>query len=384
MSFLRSSSDRRKSASKATRSAVHGGGKSKIVVNQRLQLNPDKNHQPESYEDLKSNHFGPWIFQELEKHLPSNMLDVSREKKVKYMRGILNEYLSPAESFRSQKQKEFRQKIISNYPPLYKELYTMDPTAFFVPDFLRAINDNTEESFRRIMSEPAPGIFAFEMLQPRFCELLMSEFDNFERWVHDQKVRVMRPNTMNQYGAVLDDFGFQTMLAKLMEDFICPLSEVFYAEIGGANLDSHHGFIVEYGNNRDVDLGLHVDDAEVTLNVCLGTQFSGGDLFFRGMRCEKHVNTESRPEEVFDYSHFPGQAVLHHGRHRHGARATISGHRVNLLLWCRSSVYREIRKYQKGFCSWCGECKREKEERMHLLINNTKLDLSMREGEPTV
>jgi hypothetical protein len=35
----------------------------------------------------------------------------------------------------------------------------------------------------------------------------------------------MRPNTMNQYGAVLDDFGLQTMLNKLMEDFISPLSK---------------------------------------------------------------------------------------------------------------------------------------------------------------
>lgn len=40
-------------------------------------------------------------------------------------------------------------------------------------------------------------------------------------------------------------------------------------------------------------------------------------------------------QEIFDYSHVPGQAVLHRGRHRHGARATTSGHRINLLLWCR-------------------------------------------------
>ena len=33
-----------------------------------------------------------------------------------------------------------------------------------------------------------------------------------------------------------------------------------------------------------------MDDSEVTLNVCLGKQFTGGDLFFRGVRCEKHVN----------------------------------------------------------------------------------------------
>lgn len=35
----------------------------------------------------------------------------------------------------------------------------------------------------------------------------------------------MKPNTMNKYGAVLDDFGFDAMLTKLMEDFICPISK---------------------------------------------------------------------------------------------------------------------------------------------------------------
>lgn len=34
----------------------------------------------------------------------------------------------------------------------------------------------------------------------------------------------MRPNTMNRFGAVLDDFGLDTMLEKLMEDFIRPIS----------------------------------------------------------------------------------------------------------------------------------------------------------------
>lgn len=59
--------------------------------------------------------------------------------------------------------------------PLHKELYTLVPTLCFVPSFLKAINENTEESFRSIMSEPAPGIFVFEMLQPSFCEMMLSE-----------------------------------------------------------------------------------------------------------------------------------------------------------------------------------------------------------------
>nr|GEX35159.1 uncharacterized PKHD-type hydroxylase At1g22950-like [Tanacetum cinerariifolium] len=48
--------------------------------------------------------------------------------------------------------------------------------------------------------------------------------------------------------------------------------------------------------------------------------------------------------------------IMHRGRHRHGARATTTRDRINLLLWCRSYVFRELRKHQKEFESWCGEC----------------------------
>lgn len=49
--------------------------------------------------------------------------------------------------------------------------------------------------------------------------------DHFERWVHETKFRIMRPNTMNQYGAVLDDLGMESMLDKLMNDYIRPISQ---------------------------------------------------------------------------------------------------------------------------------------------------------------
>ncbi|XP_052723146.1 2-oxoglutarate and iron-dependent oxygenase domain-containing protein ICU11 isoform X4 [Vigna angularis] len=290
-----------------------GGNGMVAAASLRLRLNPNKEHKPDGYEDLQLD-FSPNIFSSLERYLPPSMLNVPRDDKAKFMREILLKYLPLGERSRSQKHREYRQKIIENY-----------------------------------------------------------QIENFEKWVTETKFRIMRPNTMNKYGAVLDDFGLETMLDKLMEGFIRPLSRVLFAEVGGATLDSHHGFVVEYGKDRDVDLGFHVDDSEVTLNVCLGKQFSGGELFFRGIRCEKHVNTGTHSEEIFDYSHVPGRAVLHRGRHRHGARATTSGNRVNLLLWCRSSVFREMKRYQKDFSSWCGECSREKKERQRSTIAATKL-----------
>ncbi|CAH9104794.1 unnamed protein product [Cuscuta epithymum] len=346
----------------------------------RLRLNPSLDHKPDSYDDLQLD-FSPLLFSSLERYLPPSVLNSARDSKVQYMREILLRYSPEGERTRVQMHREYRQKIISNYQPLHNELYTMHAENFFHPSFTRAISENSEESFLNIMAQPSPGVFTFEMLQPRFCNMLLAEVENFEKWVHETKFRIMRPNTMNKFGAVLDDFGMENMLDKLMEDFIRPISRVFFSEVGGSTLDTHHGFVVEYGIDRDVDLGFHVDDSEVTLNVCLGKQFSGGELFFRGVRCEKHVNTETQPEEIFDYSHVPGRAVLHRGRHRHGARATTAGQRINLLLWCRSSVFRELRKYQKDFSSWCSECQREKKERQQQSVTAIKLELLRREGE---
>lgn len=366
--------------------AVNGNGNGVAMIpatsDHRLKLNPNTEHKPDSYDDLPLE-FSPLLFSCLERYLPSSLLSANRDSKVQYMREILLKYSPEGERIRVQKHKEYRQKIVLNYQPLNKEIFSMHATNFFVPSFLKAIHENTEDSFRSIMSEPAPGVFTFEMLQPQFCELLLKEVRNFEKWVCDIEFKIMRPNTMNKYGAVLDDFGLEPMLHKLMEDFVRPLSKVFFSEVGGATLDSHHGFVVEYGIDRDVDLGFHVDDAEVSLNVCLGKQFSGGELFFRGVRCDKHVNTETQPEEILDYSHIPGRAVLHRGRHRHGARATTDGYRVNLILWCRSSVFRELKKYQKDFSSWCGECQREKKERQQLSVSATKEELLKKDGEST-
>ncbi|PIA33455.1 hypothetical protein AQUCO_04100111v1 [Aquilegia coerulea] len=347
-------------------------------LSQRLRLNRNEAHQPENYDDLELE-FNPALYGKMEQYLPPNLLTATRFHKLEYMKVVLDRYLTDHD--RIQKHKEYRQYIISSYQPLHKEIYVMHPATFFVPSFIKAITENTEESLRSIISEPSPGVYTFEMLQPHFCELLLSEVESFEKWVQEAKFKIMRPNTMNKYGAVLDDFGLETMLDNLMNDFIRPISRVFFPEVGGTSLDSHHGFVVEYGKDRDYELGFHVDDSEVTLNVCLGKQFSGGELFFRGVRCDKHVNTDTQAEEVFDYSHVPGNGVLHRGRHRHGARPTTSGHRTNLLLWCRSSIFRESRKYQKDFPSWCGECLLEKKERQRQFVEATKKELLKREGE---
>ncbi|KAH9322768.1 hypothetical protein KI387_017407, partial [Taxus chinensis] len=261
----------------------------------RLRREPNMDHRPENYEDVRTD-YHPAVFSALERFLPPNLLNARREIKLQHMSDILSSYMPRGERTRAQRHCEYREKIIKHYQPLNRDLYTLNPDRFFVQSFIDAIKENTEESFKRIISEPSPGVYAFSMLQPGFCELLVAEVENFEKWVDVTKFKIMRPNTMNKYGAVLDDFGFYPMLDKLMTEFVTPMATVFFSALLGSTLDSHHGFVVEYSKDRDKDLGFHVDDSEVTLNVCLGKQFTGGDLFFRGVRCDKHVNSETYQE----------------------------------------------------------------------------------------
>ena len=188
---------------------------------------------------------------------------------------------------------------------------------------------------------------------PRLRELLLAEAEAFERFGEASGLGVHRPNSMNHAGVVLDDCGLAPALDALVSLVVRPLAARLLPEFGGASLDSHHGFVVAYGSGADVDLGFHVDDSDVTLNLCLTDGFEGGDLFLRGTRCPAHQQTPPRPGEQLDVAHAAGDAILHPGRLRHGARATTSGRRVNLIVWCRSSSLRAAPP--QGCPAWCGE-----------------------------
>ncbi|KAK1387072.1 2-oxoglutarate and Fe(II)-dependent oxygenase superfamily protein [Heracleum sosnowskyi] len=291
--------------------------------------------------------------------IPPMMPNVFEDNKDDVKPPVGNSSSADAESERVKSIREYKQRIRSSYQPMHRELFEMNFTGFLVPSLLEAINESTENGVRRIISEPTPGLIIFDMFKPEFCQMLLEEFGNFKKWAWETKTIIMRPNTMYRYGVVLADLGMETMIGKLMKDFILPMSTIFFPEVGGDTIDSYHGFIVEYGADTAHHLDFHVDDSEVTLNVCLGEKFYGGELFLRGVRCVKHLNVDSELKEIFDYSQVPGRAVLHRGRHRHGALSTTSGHRVNMLLWCKSSIFREMSKEEQNSPSWCGVCRRE-------------------------
>ena len=69
-------------------------------------------------------------------------------------------------------------------------------------------------------------------------------------------MRLHRPNTMNNHGAILDDFGFGPMMDAIMRQCVQPLARLAgYADVvgGEGRLRTHHAFIVSYELGKDTD-----------------------------------------------------------------------------------------------------------------------------------
>merc|ERR1719197_1992834 len=122
----------------------------------------------------------------------------------------------------------------------------------------------------------------------------------------------------------------------LLQQFIKPLAELLFPDIGGNSLDHHHVFTVEYAPGEDLYLDMHVDDSEVTVNVNLLDTFEGAGLAF----CGRYVDPTHRKLQ-YTYEHVKGRAVIHSGKHRHGALSITAGRRSNLIVWCRSTFFRK-------------------------------------------
>jgi hypothetical protein len=226
----------------------------------------------------------------------------------------------------------YQNQIYNIYKP--KELNPFHENCF-VDSFLNAIKKNTKEAYMEILQEVSPRIYKFEMFKPEFCDYFLEELKLAEDKLLQQKIPINRPNSMNNYGIIIDELGYRSSIETLMKNYVLPISSLFYNDYYGSSLDNHHCFLVRYKQGEDLSLALHTDDAEVTLNVCLGKDFTGGTLNFYGLK-----NTLSQHELNITIEHKKGIALLHLGTHYHEANNIEDGERCNLILWCRSSLFK--------------------------------------------
>jgi hypothetical protein len=228
-----------------------------------------------------------------------------------------------------------------DYVPLHAWLFQtpLDLNRWLSPALAEALGSGSEERLRALVRTEAADTKLFSLLffSDEACQCLIEEVEAFEA----SGLPTSRPNSMNSYGLILDQVGMRDALTELRERVVVPLLRLFYArEVGIDQIDDHHAFIVQYAgtgatSRGDVDLGFHYDESEFTLNVCLGREFTGSRLYFRGLLLKPETHSEN-----LSISHERARGLLHIGKHRHGAEPIESGERFNLIMWLRASSIR--------------------------------------------
>jgi hypothetical protein len=179
------------------------------------------------------------------------------------------------------------------------------------------------------------GAYAVPLLVPAACERWLAEIAQARMRLEEREP----PNSMHEHGVDLVKLGFGPRIDALLER-LRPLLARLYRPFDGGELDAHHSYLVEYGQELDDSLAWHADDSEVTLNLCLGEEFTGAELTFLGLRCRDHMQTRPTPDEVHSFEHHPGVLLLHAGLHRHRVEPIVAGTRRNVITWARSSRLR--------------------------------------------
>ncbi|KAK7940451.1 hypothetical protein WMY93_003777 [Mugilogobius chulae] len=223
------------------------------------------------------------------------------------------------------------------YQPLHPHVYHLKE-CFLTPKFKHIVEycqgtSASEEGLLEHLDEvPGQRVYRFPVFEKQFCEELLQELEHFERSAAPKG----RPNTMNHYGILLNELGFDRgFISPLREQYLHPITSLLYPDCGGQCLDSQKAFVVKYDMHEDLDLCYHYDNAEITLNVSLGKDFTEGNLYFGNMR-----QVPLSESECFEMTHRVTEGLLHRGQHMHGALPISSGQRWNLIIWMRASQVR--------------------------------------------
>lgn len=205
------------------------------------------------------------------------------------------------------------------------------------------------------MSQEMYDVYSFPLLTNEFCGIIRKTLRELSSLAETEEFSHLQ---LGRRVIDLDTIGLGWVTDMLFHMFIQPISVHLFAtteklvDDGVTNyedeaksghsplLDWRQGYVAGYSADPTARKGAtrhrlvpHTDDAEVTLNCCLGEEtFEGGGVQFSGLRGTpeegKVIGEVKRPNV--------GTALLHSGRHLHAVSEVLSGDRYALIVWSRS------------------------------------------------
>ena len=257
------------------------------------------------------------------------------EGSINYVENVLE-----AQLLKVRKQKEVLQKRIAasrNFVPLLTE---RSDEEMFDPKFLSMFTENciSSSKFAKTIETVNEDTLCFPLFTEEFAETLIKHSQEFVRF----SANALTDVSGNERPMVLDIMKLGWLNDVLLNRVINPVAQITFSDqINSGVLDWRHGYVVAYASSPETlhteemkvvsrsRLVAHTDDSELTLNVCLGREFQGGQVLLTGVRgCAR------REPDV--YTPRRGWALLHIGRQFHEVSPVTSGQRFSLIVWARS------------------------------------------------
>ena len=137
------------------------------------------------------------------------------------------------------------------YRPLHPDLFREEFRQEWLADTFRmAVADGSDGALLGSLREEVPGrVWSFDMLKPEVCGWVLDELENYER----SGLPVNRPNSMNNYGVIVNQIGMRPLIDDLQRKCIGPLARLLFP-VQGSKLTSHHSFMVQYKKGEDLGL----------------------------------------------------------------------------------------------------------------------------------
>ena len=143
------------------------------------------------------------------------------------------------------------------------------------------------------------------------------------------------PNSLHLYGnSKIVPVNIKETLISLFSPFINEYFGMDYTK----KMLLFHDFSVHYGKNYDKKLITHVDDSDITINICLKNNLLKTELEFTGIVDTLFSNQNSFENFLINLEQ--GDILIHRGNHPHKVNqiSTIDlkndeSERVNAILW---------------------------------------------------
>ena len=195
---------------------------------------------------------------------------------------------------------------------------------------IKPSGQNYSENF----SEIGKGIFVGRILSNKFCDEVLKRVKQYQ---HEKTLdQIESANSMHYDAIMVDQIGLKPLVNSFVRLCVDEISSEILPEMLRQPFDNIHSYVVRYSDQLDRELGFHVDNSLLTINLCLNDGFLGSELVFEGERCPSHIDTLCAESERVCIEHKKGFMVLHHGKNRHYVNSIISGERYNLIIWCQN------------------------------------------------